>query len=360
MSTEAPKQETPEEKPMRGPFKRIRAFLKRHHAKLWWLHSAYALALGALVATFAQKGFENARLLVIMVIVTWVLVVLLFRFFGEGSERKLESTGKKVRFYVMTYFLKNLYQGMLFFLLPFYWKSATLGEANGYFLILLCLCAFLSTMDIVFDQFLMKWRLASSVYYGLTLFAAMNLAIPAIFPMAEVLHTLLGAAGTTVIAFWAFHFGFKQLKKPVMAGIFVAVLGSGVGAAYLGRTAIPPVPMYLEKGAVGPEVLDDGRLAFQTSELNVAYVKDLHAVTYVAVPGGGGQDLIHEWTHDGALVASEPAWIDDRVRKGGTVIRLRSRIKKSDLPKDTSGIWHVDVKTDAGQLVGRIQFTVFK
>ena len=133
----------------------IRGFFKRHHTKLWWIHSAYALALGALVATFAQEGFENARWLVLTVVATWILAMLVFRFFGAGSRRKLDTTGSKLRFYAMTYFLKNLYQGMLFFLLPFYWKSATWGEANGYFLVVLGVCAFLSTMDVIFDNFLM-------------------------------------------------------------------------------------------------------------------------------------------------------------------------------------------------------------
>ena len=56
---------------------------------------------------------------------------------GRRARSRRRTPKTRVRFYVMTYALKNLYQGMLFFLLPFYWKSTTLDAANGWFVILL-------------------------------------------------------------------------------------------------------------------------------------------------------------------------------------------------------------------------------
>ena len=67
----------------------------------------------------------------------WLLVVAFFRLHGSGKQQEvLEVAGprSKLRFFAMTYALKNLYQGMLFFLLPFYWKSATLSSYNVAFL----------------------------------------------------------------------------------------------------------------------------------------------------------------------------------------------------------------------------------
>lgn len=104
---------------------KARAFLARHGKKLWWLHSAYALCLGTGVVLFAQKGFQQARLLAISAGGAWLLVLLFFRLHGSGkAQASLEGaeTKTKLRFYALTYALKNLYQGMLFFLLPFYWK----------------------------------------------------------------------------------------------------------------------------------------------------------------------------------------------------------------------------------------------
>ena len=335
----------------------IRGFFKRHHAKLWWIHSAYALALGALVATFAQEGFENARWLVLTVIATWVLAMLVFRFFGAGNSRKLETAGSKIRFYAMTYFLKNLYQGMLFFLLPFYWKSATWGEPNGYFLVVLGLCAFLSTMDVIFDNFLMKWRGASSIYYGFTLFACLNLAIPALLPDTGVLPSMLTAAGATVLAFWAFHFPLRLLKKPLYSGLLIVLVLSGVSGAYVARKVIPPVPLYLKSGAVGTAKLKGGRLAMELVALHKSHFTHLYATTEVVIPGGAGDSFQHVWRHERDIVhTTEGAVV--LLDEGEGVLRIQTELPQESLPDNPVGQWSVDVMTTDGLLIGRVSFTV--
>ncbi|MBV9947872.1 MAG: DUF2914 domain-containing protein, partial [Myxococcales bacterium] len=129
--------------------------MNQHGRKLWWLHSTYALALGFGVIAFAQRGFDHARWLAVSLGLAWLLVLVFFSLNGSGAtQQDIEKAGPKarIRFFVMTYVLKNLYQGMLFFLLPFYWKSATVGAPNFYFVLLLGMFAFLSTLDIVFDR----------------------------------------------------------------------------------------------------------------------------------------------------------------------------------------------------------------
>src|ERR1700742_584581 len=167
---------------------RARRLLRDHGHKLWWLHSAYALALGAGVVAFAQRGFDHARWLAVSLGFAWLLVVLLFRIFeAQPGGFDAPSTKTRVRFYVMTYALKNLYQGMLFFLLPFYWKSTTLDAANGWFVILLGACAIVSTLDIVFDRVLMRFRWLASTFHAITLFGCLNLVIPALQPDTRTL-----------------------------------------------------------------------------------------------------------------------------------------------------------------------------
>src|SRR5258708_13231388 len=64
---------------------RVRRFLDAHGRKLWWLHSLYALALGAGVVAFAQQGFEHARWLAVSLGFAWLLVVLVFRLFPRTA-----------------------------------------------------------------------------------------------------------------------------------------------------------------------------------------------------------------------------------------------------------------------------------
>jgi hypothetical protein len=114
-------------------FAKIRGFFAKHGHLLWWLHSAYAMTFGAIVVSYASKGYDNARWMVVLLGLGWLVLVLFFRLFGtgRGQKDKIKDTKTKLRFYVMTLALKNLYQSMLFFLLPFYYKSATFDSPTA-------------------------------------------------------------------------------------------------------------------------------------------------------------------------------------------------------------------------------------
>lgn len=338
----------------------VRRFLRDHGRKLWWLHSAYALALGLGVVAFAREGFGHARWLAVSLGLAWLLVVLLFRLVRiddrvgafESSERKIRA-----RFYVMTYALKNLYQGMLFFLLPFYWNSTTFDAPNCWFVVVLASCALVSTLDLVFDRVLMRRRFLASIFHGTTLFACLNLVTPALFPDTRTLWSLLAATAVAVVSFWTLHVTARQFKKAITAALFALSLGGGVGLAYLGRAAIPPVPMYVSSAAVGPKQLEDGRLAMTVKTLHPSVIQELIAVTDVVVPGGKGDRLRHVWRHNGREVhrSSEDT---SRIEGPKGQIRLRSSLSDRDLSGDLVGRWSVDVETEDGQLVGRTEFAV--
>jgi hypothetical protein len=339
---------------------RARKFLKEHGHKLWWLHSGYALALGVGVVFFAREGFAHARWMAVTLGLAWLLLVLMFRLSASGSAvpaHEAPDTRTRVRFFVMTYALKNLYQGMLFFLLPFYWKSMTLDSYNLWFCLMLGACAVLSTLDIVFDRVLMRFRWLASVFHGFTLFACCNLVIPALFPDTRTLTTLLAAAAIAVVSFWSLHVTKRELKQKLYAGVFAATVAAGVGLAYVARAAVPPVPMYVSSAGVGPKQLPDGRLAMEVKTLHPSVIKELIAVTDVVVPGGKGDRLRHLWRHRG-LPVHRTTEETSRITGPRGVVRLRSSLTAEDLPADLLGAWSVDVETDDGQLVGRTEFEV--
>ena len=339
---------------------RVRRFVRDHGRKLWWLHSAYALALGAGVVAFAHKGFEHARWLAVSLGLTWMLVVLVFRLFAPSGEmRAFEAADPKIRrrFYVMTYALKNLYQGMLFFLLPFYWKSTTLDAPNVWFVLLLASCAVLSTLDIVFDRVVMRWRSLASIFHGITLFGCLNLVVPALFPDTRTLISLLAAAGIATVGSWTLHVTVRSLRKKAYVAALVLSVGAVVGLTYFARSAIPPVPMYVSSAAVGPKQLADGRLAMEVKTLHPSVIQELIAVTDVVVPGGKGDRLRHVWRHDGVVV-HRTTEETSRVAGPKGAVRLRSSLTGDDLHVNLVGPWSVDVETDDDQLVGRTEFDV--
>jgi hypothetical protein len=342
-----------------GILDRLQSVLGRHSRKIWWFHSVYALTLGSFVVVFAQKGFERARWLAISIGAAWLLVLIFFRLFGSGSsQQNIHGAGAKarLRFFVMTYILKNLYQGMLFFLLPFYWKSATAGASNFAFVLLLGACALLSTLDIVFDRFVMRRRGYASVFHGLTIFGCLNLVIPALFPNTRTLWSLMAAGGVTVLAFWTLHVPLRAMKRPKYVGVLVLSIASGTAAAYFGRAVVPPVPMHLQHGAVGPETLEDGRLAMEVKKLHASRISKIVAVTDVVIPGGEGDRLRHVWRLDGREIHRS----DDTARVPGPEggVRLKSSVSEGELPEHLAGDWTVDVETEDGQIVGRVAFMV--
>ena len=343
-----------------SPRERLKSFVKIHGRKLWWVHSAYALGLGIAVVAFAQKGFDHARWLAISLGAAWLLLLAFFRIHGSGKQQaQIDVAGprSKLRFFAMTYALKNLYQGMLFFLLPFYFKSTTFTSQNAWFVCVLAICALLSTLDIVFDRVVFRFRALASVFHGVALFGCLNLVVPALFPDTRTLTSLIVATAITVIGFWTIHVGLETFKDKRWGLGFVASLALAVGLAYAGRTAIPPVPMHLAKGAVGPIVLKDGSLGMVVRELHPSVIDKLTAITDVVVPGGKGDRLMHVWRHDGHEVhrATETT---SRVAGPEGAIRLRSALSGRQLPQHLVGSWSVDVETDDGQIVGRVAFTV--
>jgi hypothetical protein len=352
-----------------GILDRLRSVLRRHGRKLWWLHSAYALALGMSVVLFAQRGFAHTRWLAASIAAAWLLVIAVFRIFGSKTAKdsfqvpasKLAmptsaAPGARLRFLVMTYVLKNLYQGMLFFLLPFYWKSSTFTDPNAFFVGLLAICALVATMDVIFDEVVIRRRVLASIFHGMTLFATMNLLIPALFPDTRALYSLVAAAAITVLAFWTLHVPPRAFLQNKNLAFLVATVAAGMGLAYVGRTFVPPVPMHIAQAAVGPVVLQDGRLVMEVKRLHTSAIRQLVAVTDVAAPGGVGDELQHVWRREGETVRVLTTTRVEGAPKG--MLRLRSMIGAEKLPATLTGAWTVDVETRDGQLVGRIGFDV--
>jgi hypothetical protein len=258
----------------------------------------------------------------------------------------------------MTYVLKNLYQGMLFFLLPFYWKSSTLGAPNFFFVALLAVCALVATLDVIFDEVVIRRRVLASVFHGMTLLGTMNLLIPALFPDTRTLYALIAAAAITVLAFWTLHVPARAFLRNRNVALLVATVAAGMGLAYFGRAFVPPVPMHVSAAAVGPVVLSDGRLVMEVKRLHTSAIRQLVAVTDIVAPGGIGDELQHVWRLEGETVR---ILATTRVPGANTgTLRLRSMIGAEKLPAKLAGAWTVDVETRDGQLIGRVAFEVIE
>ncbi len=345
-----------------GPFSRARAFLARHERILWWMHSLYALGLGLSVVAFAQKGFEQARWLLLSGGGTWLILLFLswLQRWQETREPMPEGApegGRRWGFLAVTYVLKNLYQGMLFFALPFYFKSSSFDSANVAMLLLLGAFALLSTLDVVFDRVIVKKTALASIFHGVTLFACINLITPALFletrsSTALVLAALVSACGATSL-----HLVRRPLPWRIAVLLVMAASGLAAGVAYAARRYVPPVPMHLSYARIGPGILDSGKLTMEVTTLDRTVLSDVYCVTDVVLPGGKHENFVHVWRREGEVVfESDEAMARVPGPEGG--IRLRSVLPRQKLPPRVTGKWTVDVETLDNRLIGRARFTV--
>lgn len=348
-----------------GFFGRIKGWAKRNERFLWWLHSFYALFLGAMVILFASKGFDYARILAATLGGAFLVMVVLFRVFGQGAQQKVkveEKRSLRIRFLGMTYVLKNLYQGMLFFVLPFYWKSSAIDSINAWFVFLLGFLALLSTLDLVFDNLLMRYRVMAAIFYAVTLFACMNLVIPAFLPNVPTLVSLLTSTALSVFGFWFLHFPLRSLQEKSTWVVLGLVALAAMIAMYFARMAMPPVPLYVTHAGVGLAPLSDGRLELEVTRVHKDRLTDLHAISDVVMPGGEGDSFRHIWRHSKDGVTHRADLEAAVVHKDGNqTVRVMSRLPRERLDAmDPVGDWVVDIVTTHDQIVGRARFSVIE
>jgi hypothetical protein len=221
----------------------------------------------------------------------------------------------------------------------------------------LAVCALLATLDVVFDNYLMRWRILASVYYLIALFACLNLLAHAVLPSIRALWGLMAAAGISAFGFITLHIRFRYIATRPGAVLSLVVMAAAMSGAYAGRKAIPPVPYSAKSVVAGTVQLPDGRVVDPVRAMAARDFERIVAMTDVASPLGGTEPFRHVWRREGRVVANvEP--LTTRLPGKQLVLRLRSSLPPEKIPAEPAGNWTVDVETADGQLVGRAVFAV--
>ncbi|MBP6627977.1 MAG: hypothetical protein KA297_01020, partial [Kofleriaceae bacterium] len=284
------------------PPSRLRTLLRR----IWWLHSFGALAFGVGVMLFARAGLAYADKVLIALFVSWLLMFVALRFIvGPANRRDDERLVRKGVRLATNYIIKQFYQQMFFFLVPLYASSATwsLASVNWWPAPLLLVCAVLSTLDLVFDNFIMERRLLAAVMYGLAMFGVLNVLVPLVFGLSH-LAGLFVAAAATPAAVALLSFSVRSVLSP--QGIVATVLATAglFAAVWFGRAAVPPAPMAMAEAAVGHgtegsyECLPPSKHVLRADQLD-----GLRCGAMLREPGGLKEAVVHRWSVDGRAVA---------------------------------------------------------
>ena len=326
--------------------------LKRVLRRLWWFHSFFALSFGVGVMLFARAGLAHADKVLVALFASWLVMFIALRFIvGPTNRRQQEGIGRKGVRVVTNYVIKQFYQQMFFFLTPLYASSATwsLSSWNWWIAPLLLICAVISTMDLVFDNFIMERRMLAAAMYGLAMFGVLNVLLPLVAGFDHLTGLVIAALATpTSVALLSFS--IKQVLSPSGVLLTIGMSGALLGAVWYGRAFIPPAPLAMAETAIGHgtrgsyECMPGSKHTIRANQLD-----GLRCGSLVREPGGLKEGVVHVWSHRGVeLTRITP----ELLRCDGDGMVFRSEFPNQLVPADPTGMWSCTTYTLGGQLVG--------
>lgn len=338
------------------PPSRLRWVVRR----LWWLHSTFALSFGVGVMLFARAGLKYADKVMIALLGSWLLIFIAFRFItGPANRREDEKLIRKGIRVATNYIIKQFYQQMFFFLTPLYASSATwsLSSRNWWLPPLLLVCAVLSTLDLVFDNFVMQRRLLASTMYGLAMFSMLNVMLPLLLGVDHVTGLIIAAAATPA-SVALLSFSIRQVLSPQGALLTLGTTAALLLAVSYGKRFIPPAPLAMAETAVGHGTFGSYEcLPASKHTIRAQRLDGLRCGSMMREPGGLKESVVHVWLHRGHRVippqTPEVLQCDD-----GDAVVVRSMFPQDKLPADPTGKWACETYTVGGQLVGLRKFEV--
>ena len=310
---------------------------------LWWLHSVYALLFGLMVMWLSAKNFAYLRIIVFHIAFIWLTSLFLP---ALAHRAWLPPRWQERLRLAINYFNKNFYQQLLFFLLPIYYASTTVGSRNMLFLLLLALSALLSTMDIIYDRYLsVRWSL-TSLFFMFNLFSAINVMLPVLWAISN--RRALWVAGMLALGgFASMLYRLSELRgrpaKLLLGGAAVVLLL----IIEIFPSFIPPAPLCLASAEFGRGVRN---LRIEASLATLPSTPGKIAVlTAIKAPMSLKEEVRHCW-----YINREPVFISGyHTVTGGRTNGYRLWSQITHQGSLAGQVVTVDVETKGGQLIGR-------
>ena len=249
---------------------------------------------------------------------------------------------------VVNFFNKNLYQQVLFFILPIYYGSATLTSGNFIFVVLLAISALLSTLDVVYDRHLSVRRSLTALFFAFNLFALINVMLPVLWSIGNNWATRVSAI-LAALGFLTILAPFSEIKRRQYAFAGVTILSLVVVAEWA-RPFIPPAPLHLVAGQFGAGYQAESKsLEPVLTVAGPGRDRRLHVITAIKAPLGLRETVQHRWYKNSRLVWASPFIQVTGGREQG--FRLWTNYQFDVL--EPGAVIRVDAVTEGGQLIGR-------
>ncbi len=330
---------------------RLSGFLERYGDVFWWLHSLWALLIGAAMMWVGSHHYGLLRFAIFQIAFIWAASLVAPALVERA--RASSTWAHRLRL-VLNYFSRNFYQQLLFFLLPLYWASATAWSWNMLFVAFVAVSALVSTLDVVYDRHLSVRRGLMAVFFGFNLFACINVMLPVVWRISNAA-AMRASATLAVVAFATILLGRKRLFAPRTWGIVAVSAGLLLVTVEFGRPLIPPAPLRIVNAGFGLTV---NRRAMSVSppveRIDPGWTGRLYLLTAIYAPMGLEDRVGHVWYVNDQVVWTSPFHRLVGGRKEG--FRLWTGLSLNNLASGSR--IRVDVETEDGQLIGRSEIPV--
>lgn len=336
---------------LQARFARLVELTERHRTLFWTLHSLWALGWGV---AFVLLGTERPQLLrwgVVSVGTVWLTSLVLPAFLASRWVR--ESRRGAARSLVL-WGQKWLLQGLAFFLIPLYHRSATYPSLQLLFMALLVLAALAATIDVIYDEVVTRKRLLLGTFLSFVAFATMNVTLPMVWRVGGIWNLAVsGVLATAVFVSLVAGRGNGHPARAALRAAFVALFF--LALVTLGRPAVPPAPLRLASVHFGASLAAGGfDVARSLDAIPPAASTALVAVAAIQAPAGLAEGVRHVWSVDGRVVFETRLIGITGGRQRG--FRSRSGVTLRSLRPGQRV--RLDVETAHGQLIGRAELPV--
>jgi hypothetical protein len=330
---------------------RLVALAGRHRSLFWTLHSLWALGWGA---AFVLLGADRPHLLrwgLVSVGTVWLTSLVLPALLAG---RWIPETRRGAARSLVLWGQKWLLQGLAFFLIPLYHRSATYPSRQILFMTVLVLAALAATIDVVYDEVVTRKKPLLGVFLAFVAFATMNVTLPMVWRVGGLWN--LAASGALATAIFVSFVAGRGNGRPARA-FLRAALGAFFFLALvtLGRPAVPPAPLRLASVHFGASLGAGGLDVVRPLDaLRPAAAFRVVAVAAIRAPAGLEEGVRHVWSVDGRVVF-ETRLIEitggrQRGFRSWSGVTLRSLRPGQRV--------RLEVETAHGQLIGRAEIPV--
>jgi hypothetical protein len=331
----------PDSSPERGRLQRLLEWLRRHRFVL----APITFAAGIASFLLFQRQERVAQVLAVLLVLSWLLMLL-----EAPLARWQRLTPGLLRFLVQA-----IHQEAFFFSLPFFFATTTWSSGQAGFTALLTLAGICTLWDPLYFGQIAKRRWLYLAFHALAIFAALLVALPMLLHLTTTQSLALSCAAMAVFAVPSLA---HVIARQTVGGWLLLVASSitlGV-CAWLLRPFVPPATLWVHLGLITDTVDTASKtpgVEFANVPAAQAHNAGLYAYTAIRAPRGLRERVFHVWLHEGIEVDRIPLEI-----VGGREDGYRAWSHKQGFPADARGEWQVDVITEGGQLIGRVEFEV--